>query len=204
MGGRFWKYFLPIIILFFANCGGSNSTEYNAQVIIDICGNAFPAAAFNLGEREHLFSNPGLFLGQPIDYFSEVLTVVEQATIKKRFIAGFQDLDAENQKQSTEQFQRWCESNKFIKQLNENLSSEESFFHLSRYPALTPIFNQILPERSRSANNVFSLEDFATLSSAEFHDMHQQFLKIISNLPRHEFEAAKEGVEHAISNADKS
>lgn len=200
LGGRFAYSILFLSFFSLLSCGEQSSDQkFSEQVIINTCGDDFPAAAYYLADRKYLFSHPDLFPGQPINYFSEVLTEDEKQLLEDRFLNTFKEQSSQDQKEVSNQFLRWCESNKLINKLELNLSSEEVFLHLSQSPILSSTINDILPNRSQTSNGDFTLEDFATLSSAEFHDIHQKLLTALSKMSNQEYKAAKADVQSIIS-----
>lgn len=205
LGGNFKYPLVLTTILLLLSCGKENfNQKLSAQNVIDICSDDFPAAAYNLGDRESLFSNPDLFAGQPIYYFSESLTKEEKQLLKERFLNSFKGKQVQDQIEISNQFLRWCEFNKLINEMNQDLSTEEVFLHLAQSSVLSSILDDILPVRSLTKNEKYTLDDFATLASAELHFIHQQLLTELSKLPMKEYEAAKADVERTISSQKDS
>lgn len=156
-----------------------DASEHKAQ-LIDHCGSVLPAAALHLAEKEILFDDPTLFLGQPAHYFGELLETRGEDVFSRRFETYFTRLGKAEQQQLSEKISAWCRFYHIYRQAESRVSSEELLSALSDHEPFSTIFREKLNRHYPAIDAGITADQAGTLSSAQYYAFKQDLLTILA------------------------
>lgn len=169
-------------------------TDSNAKtlVVADVyekCGDILFAALFHLPNTQQFFENREQFIGQPANYFSDLLTQETKENILKQLTQTYKKADgSEELVIFNRSINQWCEAYQIIQRLQHQHSFEEFLAGLLRSERFEYLFSQ------HSASPIFQSDEFsafekaASLSSAQGQDIISTLITDLSMQTAPEFE----------------
>ncbi len=166
-----------------------NTKALDVSDVYEKCGDIIFAALFHLPNTQQFFENREQFIGQPANYFSDLLTQETKENILMQLTQLYKKAEGSDELVTfNRSINQWCEANKTTQNLQHQHSYEEFLAGLLRSERFEYLFSQHSNSPVFQSDEFSAFEKAASLSSAQGQDIISTLITDLSMQTAHQFE----------------